>query len=117
VTLGRLLLLAAIHAVAMVVPVEAQPLVSCPAGARLVTAAGPEGRSEHCEPVPGVRHGPIVSQDGTGQRRLEGQFLDGKPDGRWRGWHANGRASGVAEFRAGELHQMVAWFEDGTLSG
>jgi hypothetical protein len=92
----------------------AQPALSCPAGTQPVSRPLGGGRMEHCRSAAGTPEGPMLSTHANGQRRLEGQYHDGKADGRWRGWHPSGRPAGEADFQSGQLRRVVAWYENGT---
>ena len=112
----RLLLAAAVIIAAAAVTPAAAQTGGCPPGTQPVTEPQQEGgRLEYCQRAGSSteRDGPVRTFYADGQKRFEGEFRDGKPYGRWRGWYASGRPEGEADFGTCELTRMVSWYEDG----
>ncbi len=48
-----------------------------------------------------VMHGPYRAWWPNGKLGTEGQYLNGKPDGLWRGWYESGELQGEELFKNG----------------
>lgn len=60
----------------------------CPEGSALI---GEQGKRLTCERSDGTRHGPATVWRASGQRWVDGQYLDGEQHGTWTHWHNSGR--------------------------
>lgn len=62
--------------------------------------------------------GRFVGWYANGQKRVEGQFANGKAQGVWRAWHNNGELARQGEFRQGQpAGEWRAWSRNGRLVG
>ena len=57
--------------------------------------------------------GPVFSLYDDGKKKEEGNFKDGKQDGKATIWHENGQKSDEVTYKDGELISEKCWDEDG----
>jgi len=86
----------------------------CPSGASVHGAPPPEGAKAWCELPDGIQHGPSVSWYEAGIPKAEAHFDEGKLDGVFKLWHANGQLAEEGYYTADRRHgTFSAWTEDG----
>jgi antitoxin component YwqK of YwqJK toxin-antitoxin module len=63
----------------------------------------------------GLRHGDWITYDASGQKPLrEEHYVDGKAEGVWKIWHANGQQRQQLGFKQGQLDgTSIEWDENG----
>jgi hypothetical protein len=66
------------------------PISSCPEGASLAGAPPPSGTALWCQLPSGARHGRYLRFFSSGKRAEEGEFLNGKKNGRWTEFYEDG---------------------------
>jgi hypothetical protein len=71
-------------------PPQEGPISSCPEGASLAGAAPPAGSALWCQLPSGSRHGHYLRWYPSGKRAEEGEFLNGKKNGRWTEFYEDG---------------------------
>jgi hypothetical protein len=84
--------------------VETEPQhasIDCPDDALQRGAAPPDGSRIWCETAAGVSHGPFRSWFPGGQRKTEGTFLEGNPEGEWTSWYADGQLRSRGRYESG----------------
>jgi antitoxin component YwqK of YwqJK toxin-antitoxin module len=65
-----------------------------------------------------VRDGKYESWYKTGQKREQGEFVNGKKQGRWISWYENGQKEEEGEYVSGKKHgKWTEWDEDGVKEG
>ena len=66
-----------------------------------------------CDGPAGDSHGPFIGWYSEGQKRSEGAFVHGKPDGVWRQWYRSGELRSEARYdkgeRIGEVTELDPW--------
>lgn len=95
-------------------PHAATAAIKCPAGAELQKESFDWGKSESCAKG-GVKHGPMVSFHKNGNKMGEGRYEDGKKEGLFTYWHANGKFKEKTTFKADVATEMTIYDQDGKL--
>jgi antitoxin component YwqK of YwqJK toxin-antitoxin module len=87
----------------------------CPPGTERAVAESPSGRERWCRRGgTGLRHGPYLAWHDNGPIQVEGGFSDGRQDGRWRLFYANGRRLLDGEYRDGmKQGPWTFWYGNG----
>ena len=80
----------------------------CPEGTTLAGAAPPKGYGQWCERNGGffgrsVRIGPFMRWHPNGARSVQGNFVNGKPEGVFTNWHPDGRKAQETGYKGGLL--------------
>ena len=90
-----------------------RPPITCPEGSRLRGKSPPAGNRMWCDGPGGESHGPFIGWYSEGQKRSEGTFVHGKPDGVWRAWYRSGELRSEARYdkgeRVGEVIELDPW--------
>ena len=86
----------------------------CPGEASMHGAAPPEGNKAWCELPDGTQHGPSMSWYEEGRPMAEAHFDEGKLDGVFKLWHANGQLAEEGFYSADQRNGTFStWSEDG----
>lgn len=87
----------------------------CPDGTEMRGASPPDGVKAWCELPDGTQHGPSFSWYSTGTPAAEAHFDEGRLNGTFRLWHANGQLAEEGSYVADQRHGLFStWMEDGT---
>ena len=83
-------------------------IAKCPEGTTLAGAAPPQGLGQWCERNGGffgrsVRIGPFMRWHPNGARSVQGNFVNGKPDGLFINWYPDGRKAQETGYKNGLL--------------
>jgi len=88
----------------------------CPAGAKWVGIAPPDGFAQGCERPDGSKDGPFVIWHKNGQESDEGNYKEGKLNGPYSSWYENGAKKKQGEYQDEQLTGVwKRWSESGQL--
>ena len=66
----------------------------------------------------GKPDGKVIDWYENGQIEAEGNYKDGKPDGKVTGWFENGQIQTVLNLKDGKLNgKVIDWYENGKIKG
>jgi MORN repeat protein len=95
---------------------------SCPPGTQAMGSAPPDGEETWCQKTVNgapVKDGPFVLYrfDGSDQKMMEGNYLDGKQDGEWTLWYDSGQKQSVDHYKNGvQEGEHIGWYPNGKTS-
>lgn len=95
--------------------------LGCPLGSELIGEPPPQGREVYCGRVfkgsKPVRHGPFITYYRHGQKKVSGNFHQGKRDGLITQYYANGNTKETAHYTDGILDgERVRLFSSGQIA-
>jgi hypothetical protein len=89
--------------------------IECPAGTTMRGAAPPSGERVWCERSDATIHGPVLEWFASGQRRMAGEYADGRKQGTWKTFYDGGKPRAEEHWNAGQpTGTWTTWFADGT---
>jgi hypothetical protein len=89
-----------------------EPPLHCAARSALRVRGWPEGGGEWCTTLGGVRAG--AARLRLRGFRVDGQYRDDHPAGRWKVWWPGGRPAAELDFDGGTPHgRLLAWYDNG----
>ena len=60
-----------------------------------------------------IRHGPYVEIYVSGAKEIVGRYRNGRRDGTWTRWHANGKVDTITIYADGKPQSFEAWHDNG----
>ena len=52
----------------------------------------------------------FINKYPNGKKEAEGNYINGKEQGKWQYWHPNGQIKQESHYRAGRLHGMTTYY-------